>query len=79
VAPWIQFELDTIAAQRIKPPRASRALAHLSAAMHLAALSGESGRDDVVAGAASVVARCLHPEAAERLDALVARLADTRS
>jgi hypothetical protein len=79
VAPWIRLELDTIRSQRLNPPRASRALAHLSAAMHLAALSGESGRDDAVAGAASVVARYLHPDAAAQIDALAADVADTGS
>jgi PAP2 superfamily len=79
VTPWIELELDAIAAQRVNPPRAARALAHLSSAMHLAALSGESGRDDAVAGAASVVVFHLHPETAARVDALVAELADPES
>jgi len=79
VVPWMEFELGTIGAERLNPPRASRALAHLSVAMHLAALSGESGRDEAVAGAASVVARFLHPGQAGRIDALVAQLADPGS
>jgi hypothetical protein len=78
VAPWIELELSRIAEQRINPPRASRELAHLSAAMHLAALSGESGRDDAVAGAASVVARYFHPEASDQI-ALLAQKADPDS
>ena len=79
VVPWMEFELGTIGAERLNPPRASRALAHLSVAMHLAGLSGESGRDEAVAGAASVVARFLHPGQAGRIDALVAQLADPGS
>src|SRR3712207_1770794 len=38
VTPWIELELDASAAHRTNPPRASRALAHLSAAIYLAAL-----------------------------------------
>ena len=40
VTPWIELELDAIASHRTNPPRASRALAHVSVAMYLAALAG---------------------------------------
>jgi hypothetical protein len=40
VTQWIELELSTIASHRLNPPRASRELAHLSAAMYLAALAG---------------------------------------
>jgi hypothetical protein len=79
VTRWIDFELGTIAAQRVNPPRASRALAHLSRAMHLAALAGGSAPDDDVTGAASRVLAHLHPGEAARIDALADELADTRS
>ena len=79
VTSWIDFELDTIAAQRVNPPRAARALAHVSAAMYMAALSGGSARDDAVAGAASRVLVYLHPTEAARIDALADQLADTGS
>ena len=55
VTRWIDLELETIAARSVNPPRASRALAHLSSAMYLAALAGGSAPDDAVAGAASRV------------------------
>jgi hypothetical protein len=61
VTRWIDFELGTIAAQRVNPPRASRALAHLSSAMYLAALAGGSAPDDAISGAASRVLAHLHP------------------
>ncbi len=79
VTRWIDFELGTIAAQRVNPPRASRALAHVSSAMYLAALAGGSAPDDAVAGAASRVLAHLHPGEAARIDALADELADTRS
>ncbi|MDQ3875064.1 MAG: hypothetical protein M3322_05855, partial [Actinomycetota bacterium] len=40
VTPWIELELDAIAAHRVNPPRASRALAHVSRAMYVAARAG---------------------------------------
>ena len=79
VTRWIDFELGTIAAQRVNPPRASRALAHVSSAMYLAALAGGSAPDDAVTGAASRVLAHLHPGEAARIDALADELADTRS
>jgi len=76
VTPWIELELETIAAQRLNPARAARALAYVSRAMYAAALSGDAGRDDAVAGAASVVVGYLHPEAAGKVDVLASQLAD---
>ena len=79
VTRWIDLELETIAARSVNPPRASRALAHLSSAMYLAALAGGSAPDDAVAGAASRVLLHLHPSEAARIDALADELADTGS
>jgi membrane-associated phospholipid phosphatase len=79
VTPWIELELDAIAAHRTNPPRASRALAHLSAAMYLAALPGGQGQTDAVAGAASTVLAHFYPDEATRIDALADQLADVES
>jgi hypothetical protein len=79
VTPWIQLELTAIAAQRLNPPRASRALAHVSSAMYLAALAGRQARDDAVAGAASTVLGYFFPDRAAQIDALGDRLADSDS
>jgi hypothetical protein len=79
VTPWIELELDAIAAHRTNPPRASRALAHLSAAMYLAALPGGQGETDAVAGAASTVLAHFYPDEATRIDALADQLADVES
>ena len=79
VTRWIDLELETIAARSVNPPRASRALAHLSSAMYLAALAGGSAPDDAVAGAASRVLLHLHASEAARIDALADELADTGS
>jgi PAP2 superfamily len=79
VTPWIELELNAIASHRTNPPRASRALAHLSTAMHLAALPGESGQDDAVAGAASTVVAHFYPDEAAGIQALADRLADVES
>jgi GNAT superfamily N-acetyltransferase len=76
VRPWIELELEAIAAHSANPSRASRALARVSRAMYLAALSGRRGRDDAVAGAASTVLLHLYPDAAGRVNALTDRLAD---
>jgi membrane-associated phospholipid phosphatase len=76
VAPWIEFELDVIASHATNPPRAARALAHVSSAMYLAALVGGQARDDAVAGAASTVLAHLYPDDAARGKALADRLAD---
>jgi PAP2 superfamily len=79
VSPWIELELDAIASHRTNPPRASRALAHLSSAMYLAALSGGSGRDDAVAGAAATVLTYLYPDESARVNALAEQLANPGS
>jgi membrane-associated phospholipid phosphatase len=79
VTPWIQLELDAIASHRTNPPRASRALAHVSAAMYLAALRGGRGQDDAVTGAASTVVAHFYPGAAARIQMLADRLADVES
>ena len=79
VTPWIELELDAIASHSVNPPRASRALAHVSRAMYLAALAGGSARDHAVAGAASTVLVHFFPGEAARIDALADALADTES
>jgi hypothetical protein len=79
VTPWIELELDAIAAHRVNPPRASRALAYVSRAMYLASVAGGGARDDVVAGAASTVLLYLHPDEGVSIDALAEELADTDS
>jgi membrane-associated phospholipid phosphatase len=68
VAPWIELELDAIASHRTNPPRAARGLAHVSVAMHVAAVAGGGARDDAVAGAASTVLAYLYPDEAARID-----------
>jgi membrane-associated phospholipid phosphatase len=75
VSPWIELELEAIASHRTNPPRAARALAHLSSAMYLAALPSGNGRDDAVAGAASTVLTYLYPDESARVNALAAQLA----
>jgi hypothetical protein len=79
VTPWIELELEAIASHRTNPPRASRALAHLSRAMFLAALAGGPARDDAVAGAASTVLVHFYPDKAHSIDALARQLADVNS
>ena len=79
VSPWIQLELRSIISHSTNPPRASRALAHLSSAMYLAALSVAQGREDAVAGAASTVLLHFYPNEAGRIDALADELADPGS
>jgi membrane-associated phospholipid phosphatase len=79
VTDWIDLELSTIASHRLNPPRASRELAHLSAAMYAAALAGGNSRDDAVAGAAATVLTYFHADEAARIDALAAQLADRTS
>ena len=79
VTPWIEFELDAIASHATNPPRAARALAHVSGAMYLAALIGGHARDDAVAGAASTVLAYLYPDEAGRSQALADQLADVDS
>jgi membrane-associated phospholipid phosphatase len=70
VAPWVELEVDAIASHRTNPPRASRALAHLSSAMYLAAVAGGSSHNDAVAGAASTVLLHFYPDEAARIDVL---------
>ena len=79
VRPWIELDLEAIASHSTNPPRASRALAHLSSAMYLAALAGREARDDAVAGAASTVLVHFYPDEAGRIDALADRLANVGS
>jgi hypothetical protein len=76
VTPWIELDLDAIASHRTNPPRAARGLAHVSAAMYVAALAGGANRDDAVAGAASIVLLYLYPDEAARIDALADELSD---
>jgi hypothetical protein len=70
VEPWIELELDAIAADRVNPPRAARALALTSHAMYEAARLGHADRDAAVAGAASTVLGYLFPSHAGEIDAL---------
>jgi membrane-associated phospholipid phosphatase len=65
--PWIRFELDAIASQRLNPPRASRALALVSRAIFEASEAGEADRDSAVAGAASTMLAYLFPSEAARV------------
>jgi hypothetical protein len=51
VEAWIELELELIETRSLNPPRAARALAHVSQAMYLAAGAGDSA----VSGAASTV------------------------
>ena len=79
VTPWIQLELEAIASHRTNPPRASRALAHVSGAVYVAALAGGPRRDDAVAGAASTVLVYVYPDEVDRINALADELADVDS
>lgn len=67
---WIGVTLGEISSHRTNPPRASRALAHVSAAMYAAAVLGGDDRDAVVAGAAAQVLDYLYPDHAASFDAL---------
>lgn len=67
VAQWVQLELDLIAAQRVNPPRASRALALVSRAMYDAAAAARTADEAAVAGAASTVLAHLFPESVPAL------------
>ena len=79
VAPWIEFELNAIASHATNPPRAARALAHVSRAMYLAAVDEGRGRDDAVAGAASTVLVHLYPDEAASIAVLAGQLGDVNS
>lgn len=76
VTPWIETALDTIASTRTNPPRASRALAMLSVAMHeaAAAANGRPAERAAVAGAASTVLSHLYPNQAERFHGLAQKM-----
>lgn len=67
---WVDVTLAEIAAHRTNPPRASRALAHVSAAVYGAAVLGGKERDDVIGGAASEVLTYLYPDRAAYFDSL---------
>jgi membrane-associated phospholipid phosphatase len=70
VEPWIDLELGAIASNATTPPRAARALAHLSAAVDLAARAAGRRSDEAVAGAASTVLVSFFPGEADRVRAL---------
>ncbi len=67
---WIGVTLGEISSHRTNPPRASRALAHVSAAMYAAAVLGREERDAAISGAASEVLDYLYPDHAATFDAL---------
>jgi PAP2 superfamily len=79
VTQWIELELTLVASHRLNPPRASRELAHLSAAMYLAAHVGRGSRSDAVAGAAASVLTYFHADESAAIGALARQLADTTS
>jgi hypothetical protein len=60
VEPWLELELELIAAHRLNPPRAARALALVSRGMHLAAAA--PAPEAAVAGAAATVLGHLFPQ-----------------
>jgi membrane-associated phospholipid phosphatase len=63
---WIELELELIKANRLNPPRAARAFAHVSSAMHLASLAPRP--EPAVAGAAATVLLHLFPNERQRLE-----------
>jgi membrane-associated phospholipid phosphatase len=71
VESWVSLELDLIAANRLNPPRAARALALVSRAMYEAAESERAGPKSVaaVSGAAATVLAYLFPSAAAQIEA----------
>lgn len=73
VTPWVEVELVEIAAHRTNPPRASRGLALLSAAMFDAVRLPEGYRRAAVAGAAATVLAYLYPDRAAAFDELAER------
>ena len=79
VTPWIELEVSAIASHRVNPPRASRALAHVSSAMFLAARARGGARDAAVAGAASTVLAYFFPDERARITALAEKLAEPNS
>ena len=66
VTPWIATTLEEIAINRVNPPRAARALALVSVAMHRAAVRGAPARKAAIAGAASTVLAYIFPADATR-------------
>lgn len=78
VESWIELELELIASHRLNPPRAARALAHVSRAMHLASLAPRP--EPAVAGAAATVLVHFFPNERQRLqDAARAAAGRTRA
>jgi membrane-associated phospholipid phosphatase len=69
VQEWIGVTLDEIRTHATNPPRATRALAHVSAAMYPAAVLGGDAEID---GAASAVLSYLYPDRAAHFASLVA-------
>ncbi len=72
VESWIALELELISANRLNPPRASRALAHVSQAMHLAALAGRPPEPAVAGAAATVLTHFFPAQEARIADAALA-------
>jgi PAP2 superfamily len=70
VQSWVRVALQEIAGHRTNPPRASRVLAHMSAAVYAAATIGGNQRDEVIAGAAAAVLSFLYPDRTAYFDAL---------
>jgi membrane-associated phospholipid phosphatase len=70
VQSWVEVTLEEIAAHKTNPPRASRVLAHMSAAVYAAAVLGGNDRDDVIDGAAAAVLSYLYPDRATYFDSL---------
>ena len=71
--PWIETTLAEIAAHRVTPPRAARALAIVSVAMSEAARARRPASDAAVAGAATRALTYLFPEDATRFRGQAAR------
>jgi hypothetical protein len=68
VAEWIEVTLGEVSSSRLNPPRASRGLALVSAAMHDAAFAAAPQEGSAVAGAASTVLGYLFPDDAEQFE-----------
>ena len=73
VGGWVELELDAIAAHRVNPPRAARALALASVAMQEAAKAPARQRRSAVDGAATAVLASLFPDRAAAFEAHAAR------
>ncbi|MFN2467166.1 MAG: vanadium-dependent haloperoxidase [Gaiellaceae bacterium] len=74
-ARWIGVTLQEIAAHRVNPPRAARALALVSVAMHDAAAFAAPAEDRAVAAAASTVLAYVFPDRAAAFRRLAGRAA----